>query len=610
MRRYLKSKYGDEAIYNNGLTVYTTVNSKLQEKAQYAVKNGILELDKRQGYRGAKRHLKYDEIEEFIQTVKDDTSIYDLFDGRVYIDLAVVTNVDDKEKKISIQLGRYKGTIELEDFKWARKPDAEIPYFASEAVVKAPSEVFKVGDVIDVKVISKAKSAEDNKKKKEEAKLYTFSLYQDPIGQAALISMDVHSGFVTAMVGGYDFQNSEFNRAVQAKRLPGSAFKPIIYAAAIDHEPKNGKYYTPATVIYDTAFVFEDGKWKPSNYSNEFKGAISLRKALAKSVNIPAVKVLSDIGVNYVSEYAKKLGIDAYINPDPTAALGSSAMTLFELTNAYAIFASGGLKIEPVFVTKVVDSLGNVLEEYAPPSYNVKEEEVQKAKEEADKTDNNEEEPKDKETPEKEKAYDDPRRVIDKGTAYVMTSLLQSVVEEGTAWRIKKAFPNIPLAGKTGTTNDFIDAWYIGYSPDIVTGVWIGLDEEKSIGKAETGSRAASPIWVEYMSAALKDRPVKNFSAPEDVEFIKIDPLTGLLAKPDTENAKFECFKKGTVPTEYTTTTQDKSKTDDFFINDLEEEENKVQAPVKEIESGIEDSSSSDNIEAGEEEEAVPVVIP
>jgi penicillin-binding protein 1A len=587
IRRYLKSEYGDDAVYKDGLTVYTTVNSKLQKEAQEAVQKGIIDLDRRIGYRGAGRHLESDEIDEFIEATAENEELAELELGKVYRDSAVVTKVDDKNLNVTIKLGAHEGVIDFEDLKWARKPNPEVPFYAPD-LVKKPSEIFKKGDVIDIKIVEDIEEDEekdeDKKKKKDEEEgdeiAFKFALYQEPEGQAAIVSMDVHSGFVNVMVGGYDFKKSEFNRATQAERLPGSAFKPIIYAAAVDWESGDGKHYTPSTIIYDTAHVFEDGKWKPSNYSNKFKGAMPLRKALAKSKNVLAVKVLIDIGVDYVKKYAKNLGIKAYINPDPTAALGSSAMKLIELSSVYGIFASGGLMIEPVFVTKVEDRFGNVLEEYVPFEDRLKGEKLDengdKIVEEFDEEEVTEAEYENIDAEEllehgEGEPKDDPRRVMSASTAYIINNLLQSVVQEGTGWRLKKAFGNIPLAGKTGTTNDFIDAWFMGYSPDIVTGVWVGFDEEHSMGKSESGSRAAAPIWVDYMKEALKGVPVKSFPVPDDIEFIKIDPKTGLLARPGTKDAKFECFKKGTVPTEYTDAPDD-DRPDDFFIEDMEEE--------------------------------------
>lgn len=600
IRRYLKSRYGDIAVYEEGLNVYTTVDYKLQKTAREALLKGILDHNERQGYRGVTRHLADEEVDEFIGATKEDSGLAELEINKAYKDYAVVTKVNDKEKTINIQLGVHKGFIELSDLKIQTPFEGNIPPYK---VQKAkPSEVFKAGDVIDVKVTDV--KIEDLQKKE---KSYKFSLFQEPLGEAALFSMDISNGFVRSMVGGYDFEKSEFNRAIQAHRLPGSAFKPVIYAAALDWKPKEeGKYFTPATIIYDTASVYDDGKWKPSNYGKQFRGAVSLRTALAKSVNLPAIKVLTTIGVDYVKEYAKKLNIDADINSDPTAALGSSAMTLEELTKVYGIFASGGLSIEPVFVTKILDRDGKVLEEYVPfeerPEYKAA---MEAPTPKVDEVIDEEAvvagvEIKDVEV-KTDEVKSDPRRVMTAGTAYLMTSLLQSVVQEGTGARVKSAFGSLPLGGKTGTTNNCIDAWFIGFSPEIVTGVWVGIDERMSLGEVETGSRAAAPIWIDYMKEALKGKPVKNFPVPEGVEFAKINPATGLLARPDTKNPKFECFKKGTVPTEYS------GKADELFIIDLnnDEEESSKEEIIIEPAGG----SNVTKVD-GDDDEMIPIAIP
>ncbi len=602
IRRYLKSKYGDDAVYEGGMTVYATVDTRLQKAAQAAIKKGVLDLDKRQGYRGVRRELEPEEINEFILATKDDKKLEELELGKVYKDFAVVTMVDDKTDSIHIQLGKHLGVIEMEKLNVQEPNPGAIPPY--KVVIKKPHEVFNLGNVIDVTVTDV--KIEDLEKG---TKTYKFSLYQEPLAQAAIMSMDVRTGFVRAMVGGYDFAKSEFNRAVQAHRLPGSAFKPVVYAAALDKKPKkNGKYYTPATLLYDTARVFEDG-YKPSNYGNKFKGAIPLRIALNKSINAVAVKVISDIGTDYVQEYAKKLRIDSKINPDPTAALGSSTMTLSELTSVYGIFASGGLKVEPVFVVKVLDRDGEVLEEYIPPNEREEEplEDDVSAREDAllDELALEGEEPVAKEEVEglegtEEEITDDPQRVMDPATAYVMTSLLTSVVQAGTGWRLKKEFGKLPLAGKTGTTNNCIDAWFMGFSPEIVTGVWVGIDEKMSLGRVETGSRAAAPIWVDYMREALKGRPVQNFPIPDGVEFAKIDPKTGLLAREDTKDAVFECFKKGTVPTEYT------SQPEELFSIDSEDTGIHLEYP------GDIDGNGADVVikTDGEDDETIPIAIP
>jgi penicillin-binding protein 1A len=346
------------------------------------------------------------------------------------------------------------------------------------------------------------------------------------------MSIEVGTGLVKAMIGGRDFRQTQFNRATQSRRQPGSAFKPIIYAAALDkkfEDPK--KAYTPATIIIDSAIVYTDEErdftWKPRNYKETFYGPTLLRQALAKSRNLVTIKILQDIGVDYAIEYATKLGIESTLSRDLSIALGSSGISLLELLRAYSVFANQGYLVEPVFILKVEDRNGNVLEEITPER----------------------------------------KKVIEKNTAFIMTSLLEGVVKYGTGWRAKAL--KRPAAGKTGTTNNLFDAWFVGYTPEYITGVWVGLDEEAPMGQGETGSRAASPIWVGFMQRALEGKPVKVFQPPEGVEFAKIDADTGLLPVPESKNVVFECFKEGTVPTEYTKRPNEARETEDLFKKDL-----------------------------------------
>ena len=281
----------------------------------------------------------------------------------------------------------------------------------------------------------------------------------------------------------------------------------------------------------DSAIVYKDEErdftWKPRNYKETFYGPTLLRNALAKSRNLVTIKILQDIGVDYAIDYAKKLGIESNLSRDLSIALGSSGVSLLELLRAYSVFANQGYLVEPVFILKVVDRNGKVLEEMAPER----------------------------------------KKVIDESTAYIMTSLLEGVVKFGTGWRIKAL--NRPVAGKTGTTNNLFDAWFVGYTPEYITGVWVGLDEEAPMGKGETGSRAASPIWLGFMQRALEGKPVQLFQAPDDIVFAKIDADTGLLPVPESKNVVFECFKEGTVPTEYTKRPDEAREKEDLFKKDL-----------------------------------------
>jgi penicillin-binding protein 1A len=326
--------------------------------------------------------------------------------------------------------------------------------------------------------------------------------------EGALICFDLESGYVKTMIGGRDFKKSQFNRATQARRQTGSAFKPVVYASALD------KGYTPASVIVDAPIVFEWGgkKWKPKNFEDKFYGPITLRNALTHSVNVVTVKIAHDVGVEHIKTYAQRLGVSSAIHNDLSMALGSSGISLYELTKAYGVFANQGKTFSPIFIKKILDRDGNLVEENLPLSYG--------------------REPSEEE------------QVLSPQTAYLMTSLLQSVVQDGTGWKAKAL--GRPVAAKTGTTDQFLDAWFIGYTPELLTGVWVGIDDEKSLGENETGSRVASPVWVAFMSRVLKGKPVKDFPIPEGIEFMKIDPKTGQVSSgPD---AILECFKQGTTP--------------------------------------------------------------
>jgi penicillin-binding protein 1A len=349
------------------------------------------------------------------------------------------------------------------------------------------------GDVVLVKLLETAEG--DDR--------WELALEQTPVAEGALVCVETETGAVKAMVGGRDFTRSQFNRAVQSHRQPGSSFKPIIYAAALD------KHYTPLTVLSDTPFFYNDGHtaWAPVNYDHRFLGPIRLRKAIAKSRNIPVIRVLKDIGVDYAVDYAHRLGITSPLDPNLSLALGASGVSLMEMVTAYSVFANGGRLIHPRFITRIIDRDGRELAPLEVAS----------------------------------------REVIDASTAYVMTSLLESVVQEGTGRRVRAL--GRPVAGKTGTTNDFRDAWFMGYTPHLVSGAWVGFDQERSLGRAETGSRAAIPIWLDFMKGAVADHPKTPFSPPESVVFAEIDRHTGLRASADGPHTFTECFKPGTIPT-------------------------------------------------------------
>ncbi len=512
VRRYVEKQYGTDALYAEGLKIYTAVNIEKQKIAREEVIQGLQGVDKRMGYRGPIQHLVPEKIEAFVKTLETDPERVPLETG--VISKAVVIQVDDVNNIVHIRLGNEQGIIAIEDMAWARKPDPDVAYY--NARIRHPGEVLRVGDVVQVMIKGKSEEEED---------IWTCTLEQTPRVQAALLCIEGETGHVKVMIGGRDFKDSQFNRAIQSRRQPGSAFKPIIYAAALD------KGYTPATEILDTPIVFKDTErdftWKPKNYEKKFFGPTLFRHALAKSHNVVTIKILQDIGVDYAIEYAKKLGIKSHLSKDLSIALGSSGVSLLEIVNAFSVFANLGYRVEPIFITKIEDRDGNVLEETMPQR----------------------------------------ERVIEKSTAYIMTSLLEGVVQHGTGRRVKAL--NRPVAGKTGTTNNLYDAWFVGYTPNYITGVWVGFDEKQPLGKGETGSRAASPIWLGFMKRILEGHPIRAFQVPEGVVFSKIDTETGLLPIPESKNTIFEVFKEGTVPTEYTKKPDSITEPEQFFKNEM-----------------------------------------
>lgn len=489
VRKYVEEKYGQDNLYEEGLQIYTAVNIEMQITAQEAVDKGLREFDKRHGFRGPVTSLKSEEIQTFLGKLRESG---DNEPEPEKIVQAAVTGINEADGSLSLDMGNERGILESKYMKWS-------------------GQRFKTGDVIMVRL------------KEKKGDQWQTVLEQTPLAQSALLCIETETGLVKAMIGGRDFRESQFNRAVQSRRQPGSAFKPLIYGAAID------KDYTPASMIVDNAVVYGTGGnlWKPKNYDNRFYGPTLFRKALAKSRNLATIKILDDIGVGYVVKYAKKLGIKSELYKDLSLALGSSGVSLLELVTAYSVFANQGDLIEPVFITKILDRDGNVLEE----------------------------------------AKSLKKQVIERSSAYIMTNLLEEVVKHGTGYKAKEL--GRPVAGKTGTTNDTRDAWFVGYTPEYITGAWVGFDEERSLGKAETGAKAAIPIWLGFMQEVMKDKPVNVFKVPRGIVFSKVDAQTGLLPVPETESVIFECFKEGTVPKRYSKRPGAIADAEQFFKSDL-----------------------------------------
>ncbi len=494
IRKYILNKYGEEQLYHGGIKVYLAIDLDLQRAAVASLKEGLRALDKRQGFRGRVGRKDVKPAAAYVGTLRVVVKPGEVFNAHV---LAV------GDYYLTVKGRGMVGYIMKEDMAWAlikpkkRKDDPD--------EFKAPSEIIQAGDIIKVRF-------KDYDKKKQTA---SFLLDQTPLVEGAVVVLEPYTGYVRAMVGGYDFVEGGFNHATDAKRQPGSAFKPFIYGAALEAKDGDHYRYTPATIVFDLPVIHEQTEqdkkgWKPENYDERFLGPMRMRTALALSRNAVTVRLLEDIGLSRAVSFARKAGITSPINEDYTSALGSSVVSPLELTSAYATFASQGIRSEPILIKSIVDGKGVVLEGYDPQ----------------------------------------PLESVDRVTAYLVTSLLKSVVEDGTGRGAKGL--NKPLAGKTGTTNNYVDAWFVGYSPSIVTGVWVGYDNAKaSLGDRETGARSALPIWVGVMARALADKPVEEFPVPDDVVMAKIDPGTGLLAREGAVDAITDVFRKGTEPTQY-----------------------------------------------------------
>ena len=550
VRQHLMTKYGSEEVLKQGFKVYTTVNYEFQKAAERSLHRGVREVDKRAGWRGVAQHLNSqsekdewraqvhrkvldelnpprvlpgDAAERALKVLDIDLSPYGAkasnFVGDTPVKVggyypALVIEVDSQKNEAEIRIGLTSGKITLEPSQWI---------LIQGRPLERLNDVISEGDVISVKVEQVDK----------QRGIALCAIDQDPEVSGALLSYDVKNGFVRAMVGGLDFLKSKFNSALQAKRQVGSTFKPLLYAAAFD------KGFSPSSLVTDSPVVFKnDDKvevdtsavpgedWKPHNFGGRFEGEIPLREALIRSMNIPTVKLLSEITIDYGIQYARSLGITSPLPRDLTIGLGSWSASLEEIMRAYAIFPRLGKPIVLNYIKRVEDSSGKILEELPAlqnPAEATGTPEIVAGALQAD------------EPP-----------VISPQTAYVMTDLLKAVIREGTGRAAAGASGSI--AGKTGTSNDHRDAWFVGYSPHVMAGVWIGYLKEKALGSSETGGKAAAPIWAEYMRSVAGSYPKNDFLIPEDVVFAYVDKTTGKLAAPGNPNRVRVAFKAGTVP--------------------------------------------------------------
>lgn len=622
VRRLLFEQLEGDQVLNAGLRIETTLDIDLQRAASKAVRDGLIAHDRRRGYRGPLRKVdlasegalteeldkiaeendeEYTQVEvlpavsanettatpeaavsgqaEVAETAAEgaeDTATtaaepepqiaYSMAEGTKL--LGVVVEVDQKAQAARIDLGHgLVGVASLDDVDWAKEPH---PKRRPRAVKKIES-IFAVGDVARfVRIPGDAAEMPSIATEAEEAAaaatiegpppepldIARLDLWQDPEAEGALLSIDNETGDVIAMVGGYDFERSEFNRAVQAQRQPGSAFKPFIYGAALT------RGYTPVSTLIDRPVVYTDPVsgfvWAPRNYGRKFYGPMTMRDALKKSVNNATVHLFRDLGVRYVIDYARRFGIQAPLSSDLSLALGSSSMTLLELTRAYAVYPRGGTRVIPRFIRSVTDAEGNTLLGDVPlgdvPSPVLK------------PLAGPNDEPETESYPDSE--IMPTMQVVTPADAYLMSDLLQAVVLEGTGRRLRSLGRTV--AGKTGTTNDFTDAWFMGFSPELTTGVWVGHDDNEVLGWGESGGKTALPIWGDFMRVALAPYPQRDFEVPPHIEFQRIDRSSGLLADANTTDAYFQPFLEGTAPdrsfTEQTTTRKTRrAARDDIF---------------------------------------------
>ncbi len=487
VRRAVKENYGFEKLYSQGLSIRTPLDINYQLEAIKALRKGIQDYDKRHGWRGPiTNKLKDKNWENKIKNYKLDPTLNWNF--------AEITFFDDKSIRFKIlnDKKRSDGVLNFKSIKWTLKKNKTI------------SETFKIGDIVFVK---KYKN--------------NWKLKQYPKVNGGIVAIDPFSGNVKALVGGFNFKSSEFNRVTQAKRQPGSAFKPIVYAAALE----NG--FSPNTIVLDAPFVESQGvglkNWKPENYGKKFYGPTTLRKGIEYSRNLMTVRIAKILGLNKILDLSKKLDVYDEIPELLSVSLGAAETTLIDLTSAYASFVNGGKKIKPTLISRIQDRRGKTI-------FNVE----NRLCEGCDKFINDSKAlPQIKNTNSK---------VLSEETAYQMTMILKGAVERGTAKKLKSL--KVPLAGKTGTTNDNYDAWFIGFTSELVIGVYIGYDNPKSLGKYETGSKAALPIFKDFVENALYKEDFREFSIPENIFLTRLNYDTGLKSKSGDKNIIIEALKK------------------------------------------------------------------
>ena len=484
VRKAIVEKYGFDKVYKQGFNIKSPLNLKLQSIATQSLRQGLIDYDRRKGWRGPITNIKNNS--NWISELNK----YKL-ERSIGWDLAIIKKINESSIEIENDQG-IKGYIEFEEIKW----------------IKDPKNIFKIGDIIYVKKI----------------KNNEFSLQQLPKANGGIVVMDPYTGRVLAMSGGFSFKKSEFNRATQALRQPGSAFKPFIYALALENN------YTPSTLILDAPIVLDQGQdlklWKPENYGKKFYGPSTLRMGIEKSRNLMTVRIAQDLGVKKITDFSKRLNI--YDNPDElmSISLGSAETTLLKLTSAYCSFINGGKLVEPIFVDRIQNSTGITI-------FNSEKRECIKCNDISYYSEN---------IP---KITDNFSQIFSEETAYQITSMLEGAVKRGTGKKLRDL--NLDLAGKTGTTNKNTDAWFIGFTSNIVIGVYIGFDEPKSLGKFETGAKTALPVFKSFVENTVTKDNARPFKVAKNIRMMVIDPITGKRANFISKKTIIEAYKKNKI---------------------------------------------------------------
>lgn len=559
VRNKLVRQYGTD-VYNSGFKVFTSIDSRLQKAANAAMRKTLMDYDHRHGYRGPQGHFYIDKT-SISDTIDDETfsqldAALDNYNpvGHLQPALVVAINTETDEEGAKLygsatvfqsKYAEYQ-TLPWKGLSWAK------PFVDRNRVGDTPTSVARIltpGDIIYIEKINSKQGS-------------YWRLAQIPEVEGALVSLDPSDGKILALVGGFDFEQAKFNHVTQAKRQPGSNFKPYIYSAALE------KCFTPATIINDAPIVIQDSEgnpWRPQNDNGKFRGPLRLRTALTKSVNLVSIRILRDIGVPYAIEYAKRFGIGPGSLPrNLTLALGTASVTPLSMVRGYATFANGGYLIDPYFIEEIQESNGDpvyqaptvVLEETLPKANTSPYERFTAAQRghlqpaaNTPHTPTNETtgQPHDTTSEEEEPNERIAKRVISENNAFLMTSIMRDVIKLGTGRRARQ-LNRQDLAGKTGTTNDQVDAWFSGFNYKVATSVWVGFDQPNPLGRGEYGGRAALPMWISYMREALKGIPEKPLVQPAGISTMRIDPTTGEPAPPNTPGSIFEYFASECLP--------------------------------------------------------------